>query len=263
MLRRYVVPEGQRMSADKTSELVLGPDQVESELSSGEIVLELQEVRKVYKVGALEVEALRGISLSVDVGSFVAIMGPSGSGKSTLMHILGCLDAPTSGSYHLSGLDISDATETELSEIRNRRIGFVFQAFNLLPMLNAWRNVELPLIYGGVGKHLRKEKAYAALEQVGLTDRADHRPSQLSGGQQQRIAIARAIVTDPAIILADEPTGNLDSSAAADVLSLFKEMHQSGRTVVLITHEREVADTSSRIVHVRDGRVHLVEELGP
>ena len=219
--------------------------------------LKLTDVRKTYSSGHLEVEALRGITMSVQEGEYVAVMGPSGSGKSTLMHILGCLDVPTGGTYELAGTDVSRMTEAELAEVRNRRIGFVFQGFNLLPTMPAWRNVELPLVYAGVHRDERHRRALAALEKVGLGDRVDHKPGELSGGQQQRVAVARALVTDPALILADEPTGNLDSRSSADVLALFAELHRSGRTIMLITHEAEVAAAAQRVVRIRDG---LLEE---
>ena len=218
-------------------------------------VIELVDVTKVYRTGTLEVEALRGVSAVIDESEYVAIMGPSGSGKSTLMHILGCLDVPTTGSYRLAGEDVSSMTEAELAEIRNRRIGFVFQQFNLLPSLNASRNVELPLAYAGVERAERHERAQIALARVGLEDRVDHRPGELSGGQQQRVAVARALVTDPDLILADEPTGNLDSVSANEMLALFGELHASGRTVVLITHEPEVAGAAQRTVRIRDGNI--------
>jgi putative ABC transport system ATP-binding protein len=215
--------------------------------------LSLREVRKTYSSGHLEVEALRGITMDVEMGEYVAVMGPSGSGKSTLMHILGCLDVPTSGTYELASTDVSEMTEAALAEVRNRRIGFVFQGFNLLPSMSAWRNVELPLVYAGVNRIDRRARAVAALERVGLGDRVEHRPGELSGGQQQRVAVARALVTDPALILADEPTGNLDSRSTADVLGLFAELHASGRTIMLITHVADVAAAAQRTVRIRDG----------
>jgi putative ABC transport system ATP-binding protein len=216
-------------------------------------VIELAGVRKVYRTGSLEVEALRGISLTIAQGEYVAVMGPSGSGKSTLMHILGCLDVPTSGMYWLAGEDVGVMDEIELAEIRNRRVGFVFQQFNLLPSLSALRNVEMPLAYAGVSRDRRRQRATEALERVGLGDRVAHRPGELSGGQQQRVAVARALVTDPALLLADEPTGNLDSSASEEVLALFAELHRQGRTVVLITHEADIARRAGRVVRIRDG----------
>jgi putative ABC transport system ATP-binding protein len=218
-------------------------------------ILRLVDVGKTYATGSVEVEALHGISMEVDRGEYVAIMGPSGSGKSTLMHILGCLDVPTTGSYDLAGEDVSKMSEDALAHVRNRQIGFVFQQFNLLPALSAWRNVELPLCYSGVGRAERKNRAMRALERVGLGDRVDHRPGELSGGQQQRVAVARALVTDPALILADEPTGNLDSHSSADVLRLFAELHEQGRTIVIITHEREVAESAQRAVRILDGQI--------
>ena len=218
-----------------------------------ESVIDLERVTKVYRTGSISVAALRGVSLSIAQGEYVAIIGPSGSGKSTLMHILGCLDTPTSGRYHLAGEDVSAMTETALAEVRNRRIGFVFQQFNLLASMTAWQNVELPLIYAGVGHGERKERAMAALGQVGLAGRVHHRPGELSGGQQQRVAVARALVTEPDLILADEPTGNLDSSSAADVMRLMGQLHESGRTLVLITHDSDVASAAGRVIGIRDG----------
>jgi putative ABC transport system ATP-binding protein len=218
-------------------------------------LIELTDVRKTYDSGQIQVEALRGVDAWIEEGEYVAVTGPSGSGKSTLMHILGCLDVPTSGSYHLAGEDVSELSEARLAEVRNRRIGFVFQQFNLLPSMNAWRNVELPLMYAGVPRHQRKERALAALDKVGLADRADHKPGELSGGQQQRVAVARALVTDPALILADEPTGNLDSGSTREVLGLLDELSDLGRTIVLITHERDVAARARRVLAVHDGEV--------
>jgi putative ABC transport system ATP-binding protein len=218
-------------------------------------VIEVRDVTKIYATGALEVEALRGVSFDIDAGEYVAVMGPSGSGKSTLMHILGCLDVPTSGRFSLAGEDVSGMSEEELAHVRNRRIGFVFQQFNLLASLSAWRNVELPLIYAGLDRQDRKARALAALDRVGLADRIEHRPGELSGGQQQRVAVARALVTDPALILADEPTGNLDSVSARDVLDLLDQLHRSGRTIVLISHDADVARSAQRIMRIKDGQV--------
>jgi putative ABC transport system ATP-binding protein len=218
-------------------------------------VIEVRDVTKTYATGTLEVEALRGVSFDIDAGEYVAIMGPSGSGKSTLMHILGCLDVPTSGRFSLAGEDVSAMSEDELAHVRNRRIGFVFQQFNLLASLSAWRNVELPLIYAGLDRQDRKARALAALDRVGLADRIEHRPGELSGGQQQRVAVARALVTDPALILADEPTGNLDSVSARDVLDLLDQLHRSGRTIVLITHDADVARSAQRTMRIKDGQV--------
>jgi putative ABC transport system ATP-binding protein len=218
-------------------------------------LIELAAVRKTYRTGLLRVAALGGITLSVDAGEYVAIMGPSGSGKSTLMHILGCLDVPTSGRYRLAGEDVGAMSEQQLADVRNRRIGFVFQQFSLLASLPAWRNVELPLSYARVGRAERRERALAALDRVGLSGRVQHRPGELSGGEQQRVALARALVTEPALLLADEPTGNLDSSSTTDILSLFDELHGSDRTVVVITHEADVARRSQRTVRLLDGLV--------
>jgi putative ABC transport system ATP-binding protein len=229
---------------------------------SGTPILRLEDVGKVYRSGSLEVAAVRGVSLTVDAGEFVAIMGPSGSGKSTLMHVIGCLDTPTTGTYHLAGEDVSTMRESALAEVRNRRIGFVFQQFNLLSTMSAWRNVELPLVYAGLPRAERKRRAVDALTRVGLADRVDHRPGELSGGQQQRVSVARALVTDPQLILADEPTGNLDSTATADVLDLFDELQAQGRTIVLITHEHDVAARAQREVHMRDGQLLEVDRVG-
>ena len=216
-------------------------------------LLALADARKTYSTGAAAVEALRGIDLAVEEGDYVAVMGPSGSGKSTLMHILGCLDTLTTGGYLLDGEDVSAMTEKQLADVRNRKIGFVFQSFNLLPSLTALRNVELPLIYAGVHPGERRKRALAALERVGLAERVEHRPGELSGGQQQRVSVARALVTDPALILADEPTGNLDSVSTRDILHLFDELHDAGRTIMMITHEKDVAEHARRILHIYDG----------
>jgi putative ABC transport system ATP-binding protein len=225
-------------------------------------IIELSGVRKTYRTGAIEFEALRGVDIAIDAGEYVAVVGPSGSGKSTLMHLLGCLDVPTEGSYHLAGEDVSAMTEAELAHVRNRRVGFVFQQFHLLPSLSAWRNVELPLVYAGLSRHERRDRAVEALTRVGLSDRLDNRPGELSGGQQQRVAIARALVADPDLILADEPTGNLDSSSAADVLGLLDELHAGGRTIVLITHDHDVAARAQRNLVIRDGQITSDDLVG-
>jgi len=216
-------------------------------------IVEISDVHKTYKTGSITFEALRGITLNVEEGEYIAITGPSGSGKSTLMNILGCLDIPTQGSYLLGGEDVSTMSEKDLAVVRNKRIGFVFQQFNLLSSMTAQRNVELPLMYAGVHAKERHTLAREALERVGLGDRTHHRPGELSGGQQQRACIARALVTNPDIILADEPTGNLDSVSTRDVLALLHELHDQGRTIVLITHEHNVATESQRQVQIYDG----------
>jgi putative ABC transport system ATP-binding protein len=216
-------------------------------------VIELDKVTKVYRTGSIAVAALRGLSMSIAQGEYVAIIGPSGSGKSTLMHILGALDVPTTGEYRLAGDSVNGMTESELADVRNRRIGFVFQQFNLLASMTAWQNVELPLAYAGVHRAERKERAMTALSRVGLASRVQHRPGELSGGQQQRVAVARALVTEPDMILADEPTGNLDSVSARDVLELMAELHNAGRTLILITHDADVASASNRVIGIRDG----------
>jgi putative ABC transport system ATP-binding protein len=227
-------------------------------VTANQPVLRLTDVRKTYATGSVEVQALRGITMDIEEGEYIAIMGPSGSGKSTLMHILGCLDVATSGDYELAGQNVSGMDEAALARVRNREIGFVFQQFNLLPSLSALRNVELPLVYAGAAPAERRERAMSALARVGLADRVEHRPGELSGGQQQRVAVARALVSDPSLILADEPTGNLDSTSSADVLALFAELHDAGRTVVLITHEPDVAKVAQRRIQIRDG---LLQEL--
>ncbi len=229
---------------------------------NGTPILRLEDVGKVYRSGSLEVAAVRGVTLTVQAGEFVSVMGPSGSGKSTLMHIIGCLDTPTSGTYHLAGEDVSTMRESALAEVRNRRVGFVFQQFNLLSTMSAWRNVELPLVYADLPRAVRKRRAVEALTRVGLADRVDHRPGELSGGQQQRVSVARALVTDPQLILADEPTGNLDSVSTTDVLDLFDELQAQGRTIVLITHEHDVAERAHRAVVMRDGQIVETEPVG-
>jgi len=225
-----------------------------------EVVIAAHELRKTYVLGEhLAVHALRGLHLEVKRGEYAAIMGPSGSGKSTLLQILGCLDTPTSGSYRLAGEEVGDLDELALAIIRNRRIGFIFQAYNLLPRVSALENVALPLLYRGVPARARRERALAALERVGLADRTHHRPNELSGGQKQRVAIALALTTDPDILLADEPTGNLDSATGQEILGLFDDLHREGRTILMVTHEIEVAEHSQRIIHIRDGLVAASE----
>jgi putative ABC transport system ATP-binding protein len=218
-------------------------------------VIDINQVTKTYGNGKLEVTALTAVDLVVERGEFVAIMGPSGSGKSTLMNIIGCLDVPSRGWYWLDGVDVRDLDERELSMVRSRKIGFIFQSFNLIARTTALANTELPLAYMGVKSRERRERALQALEAVGLSDRAQHVPSELSGGQQQRVAVARALVTNPALILADEPTGNLDSVASAEVMEIFSEVHRAGRTVVVITHEEDVAARAHRVIRLRDGLV--------
>jgi putative ABC transport system ATP-binding protein len=220
-------------------------------------LIQIESVTKVYGSGDAAVAALRDFSFSVTPGESVAVMGPSGSGKSTLMNILGCLDTPSSGRYWFAGQDVSRLNENQLAHVRNRRIGFVFQQFQLLPKLSAWRNVELPLLYRNVRD--RRSLALQALEQVGLANRINHRPNQLSGGQQQRVAIARALVTNPDLILADEPTGNLDTASSRDVLAVLRELNEQGRTIIVITHDPEVAPVAKRTVHMRDGQ--MVDEV--
>jgi len=223
-------------------------------------MIKIEEATKVYAMGEVEVHALRGVSLQIREGEWVTIMGPSGSGKSTLMNIIGCLDLPTSGTYYLDGIDVSELDDDELAEIRNRKIGFVFQNYNLLSRTSALRNVELPLLYGGDGN--KRDRAMAALEAVGLGDRAKHNPNELSGGEQQRVAIARSLVNDPSIILADEPTGNLDSKSGAEIVEIFKRLNEEqGITMVFVTHDRDVAAETQRILRLHDGRVVREEVL--
>ena len=218
-------------------------------------IINLENISKMYQVGSEEVHALDGVSLKIDRNEYVAIMGPSGSGKSTLMNILGCLDTPTSGKYDLKGTDVSDMSDNELAEVRNREIGFVFQTFNLLPRATSFHNVELPLIYAGVPAAERREKAEQALASVGLKDRMLHKPNELSGGQRQRVAVARALVVGPSIILADEPTGNLDSKTGEDIMALFHEIYKLGNTIILVTHEEYIANHAKRVIRLLDGKV--------
>ncbi len=220
-----------------------------------EPIIHLDQVSRVYQMGHVEVPALAGVSLDVHEGEFLAIVGPSGSGKSTMMNILGCLDRPTGGAYLLAGTPVADLDDDGLAHLRSRTIGFVFQSYNLLPRTSALDNVATPLLYQGVSRTKRVQRATAALERLGLGDRIHHEPTELSGGQQQRVAVARAIVTEPALILADEPTGNLDSHTGAEVLALFRELNDAGRTIVLITHDAEVAKAAGRQIHLRDGRI--------
>jgi putative ABC transport system ATP-binding protein len=223
--------------------------------TEAEPVIELREVKKIYQMGSQEVRALDGVSIVINRGEYVAIMGPSGSGKSTMMNIIGCLDIPTSGSYILNTNLVSEMNDDELAAVRNREIGFIFQTFNLLPRVNCLQNVELPLIYSGIPRSKRKELATAALENVGLGDRMDHKPTELSGGQRQRVAVARALVNNPSILLADEPTGNLDTKTGNEIMLLFEELNRKGNTLIVVTHEEEVAQHARRIVRLRDGLV--------
>ncbi|HXI79435.1 MAG TPA: ABC transporter ATP-binding protein [Verrucomicrobiae bacterium] len=220
-----------------------------------EPIVSLDRVSRTYAMDRVEVHALQDVSLEVGQGEFVAIVGPSGSGKSTMMNIVGCLDRPTAGTYRLAGTPVAALNDDGLAKLRSRTIGFVFQSYNLLPRTSALDNVATPLLYQGVGRRERVRRATAALERLGLGDRLDHEPNELSGGQQQRVAVARAIVTDPALILADEPTGNLDSASGRDVLAVLRELHAAGRTIVLITHDPDVAEAASRQIHIRDGRI--------
>jgi len=223
-------------------------------------IINIEHIAKIYQVGLEEVQALRDVSLRIDKNEYVAIMGPSGSGKSTLMNMLGCLDTPTRGKYEFNSVNVSEMTDNDLARIRNKEIGFVFQTFNLLPRSDALHNVELPLIYAGISFAERRERAKKALVDVGLGDRITHKPNELSGGQRQRVAVARALVTNPSIILADEPTGNLDSKTGEEIMQLFNELHEKGNTIILVTHEEYIAEHAARIIRLKDG---LIEKDGP
>ena len=225
-------------------------------------MISVQNLRKTYQMGTQLVHALQSVTLDIHNNEYVALMGPSGSGKSTLTNLLGCLDTPTSGEYYLNGTNVSTMTDDELADVRNKDIGFVFQTFNLLPRLTALENVALPLVYSGLGRTARNEKARKALEAVSLGDRMTHKPNEMSGGQRQRVAIARALVNDPAIILADEPTGNLDTKTSLEIMQIFDEIHQQGNTIILVTHEEEIAEYAHRVIRLRDGLVET-DELNP
>lgn len=218
-------------------------------------IIRIEDMKKIYKLGSQEVRALDGVSISIYKNEYVAIMGPSGSGKSTMMNILGCLDTPTSGTYTLNGIDVSKMEDSQLADVRNKEIGFVFQSFNLLPRYSSLENVALPLIYSGIPRAEREEKASAALTNVGLGDRMEHKPTELSGGQRQRVAVARALINNPSIILADEPTGNLDTKTSIDIMKLFEDIYNNGNTVIVVTHEEDIARYARRIIRLRDGKI--------
>ncbi|HEX2984952.1 MAG TPA: ABC transporter ATP-binding protein, partial [Ignavibacteriales bacterium] len=224
-------------------------------------IISIENISKVYRIGVEEIRALDDVSLRIDKNEYVAIMGPSGSGKSTLMNILGCLDTPTEGAYNFNGVNVSGMSDNQLAVVRNKEIGFVFQTFNLLPRSDALHNVELPLIYAGVASAERKERAREALVEVGLGDRIHHKPNELSGGQRQRVAVARALVTRPSIILADEPTGNLDSKTGNDIMNLFNQIYENGNTIILVTHEEDIAEHAARIIRIRDGNIERDEPV--
>ena len=226
-------------------------------------LINIKEIKRDFKLGSEVLHVLKGINLNIEKGEYVALMGPSGSGKSTLMNLLGCLDTPTSGTYILNGKDVSKLTDNELAEIRNKEIGFVFQTFNLMPRTTALDNVELPMVYAGISSNERKQRATEVLKDVGLADRMDHKPNQLSGGQRQRVAVGRALVNKPSIILADEPTGNLDSKTSIEIMNLFDEIHAKGNTVILVTHEEDIAKHAHRIIRLRDGMIESDERRSP
>lgn len=223
------------------------------------MLIDVKDITKIYEMGDVQVHALRGVSFNVEPGEFIAIMGPSGSGKSTLMDILGCLATPTDGEYHLEGEEVGKLSDNRLADIRNKKIGFVFQSFNLLPRTSALHNVELPLIYSGLGRKERKRRAFESLEAVGLADRVDHKSTELSGGQVQRVAIARALVNNPSLLFADEPTGNLDTRSGAEILAIFDRLNEEGNTIIMVTHEPEVAEHARRVLHIRDGLIEQDE----
>ncbi len=247
-------PDPHKESKMATAE-ILPIDKVANGSAPDSYMISTEDLWKTYDMGSEQVHALRGINLRIQRNEYVAIMGPSGSGKSTLMNLIGCLDSPTTGNYFFNGSNVAGLDDDDLAEIRNREIGFVFQTFNLLPRSDSLHNVELPLIYAGVGKDERRERALQALEQVGLADRAGHKPNELSGGQRQRVAVARALVTRPSIILADEPTGNLDSKTGEDIMRLFRELRDQGNTLIVVTHEEEIARHAERVVRIKDGLV--------
>lgn len=224
------------------------------------MLIDVRDITKIYEMGDVQVHALRGVSFTVDSGEFIAIMGPSGSGKSTMMDILGCLATPTDGEYFLEGEEVGQLSDNRLADIRNKKIGFVFQSFNLLPRTSALHNVELPLIYSGLGRKERKRRAFESLEAVGLADRVDHKSTELSGGQVQRVAIARALVNKPSLLFADEPTGNLDTRSGAEILAIFDRLNEEGNTIIMVTHEPEVAEHARRVLHIRDGLIERDEQ---